>query len=118
MRNSKFLRGVCYVLIPIMIFLIAFSFFYEFYSNSREDYDENNYILSEDGMSYGYYYEDEYIVTSYITVNEKEFINMLDSMTFMSYCAPVLIPVCTLLLLSMIIYLVISIGHTKRKRRN
>ena len=117
MRNSKLLRGICYCLIPIMIFLIAFSFFYEFYDDYSEEYEEEYYFLSEDGTYYEHYSEDGSEIISYISPNQKEFLNMLDNMTFMSYCAPVFIPVCTLLLLAMVIYLVTSIGHTKRKKR-
>ena len=79
-------------------------------------YDENGYFWYEDGTYYEHYSEDGSEIISYISPNEKEFLNMLDNMTFMSYCAPVFIPVCTLLLLAMVIYLVISIGHTKRKK--
>lgn len=113
MRNSKALRGICYCLIPILVFLIAFSFFYEL----RRDYLEDNstyYLEIEDEF---YYSEDGYVIDENLSANRKELLNLLDSMTFMEYAAPVIIPVCTLFLLVIVIYLVISIGHTRRKRR-
>ena len=113
MKESKFLRGICYVLIPIMIFLIAFSFFYELHRN----YIDNNesYYIVEDEYGNIYYQEEnnEYLLA--ISSNEKEMLDLLSSMTFMNGLAPIIVPVATLILLCMLIFLVISIGHTRRK---
>ena len=113
MKESKFLRGICYVLIPIMIFLIAFSFFYELHRN----YIDNNesYYIVEDEYGNIYYQEEnnEYLLA--ISSNEKEMLDLLSSMTFMNGLAPIIVPVATLILLCMLIFLVISIGHTRGK---
>ena len=113
MKESKFLRGICYILIPIMIFLIAFSFFYELHRN----YIDNNesYYIVEDEYGNIYYQEgdNEYLLA--ISSNEKEMLDLLSSMTFMNGLAPIIVPVATLILLCMLIFLVISIGHTRGK---
>lgn len=113
MKESKFLRGICYILIPIMIFLIAFSFFYELHRN----YIDNNesYYIVEDEYGNIYYQEEnnEYLLA--ISSNEKEMLDLLSSMTFMNGLAPIIVPVATLILLCMLIFLVISIGHTRGK---
>lgn len=115
MRNSKLLRGICYVLIPVMILLIVFSFFYQYYDNYKEEY--YSYYINEANLDTEYSEEVElYLYDGDIATSEKEMIDLLNNMTFMNYCAPVLIPLCTLFLLVMAIFLVISIGHTKRKR--
>ena len=113
MKESKFLRGICYVLIPIMIFLIAFSFFYELHRN----YIDNNesYYIVEDEYGNIYYQEEDNEYLLAISSNEKEMLDLLSSMTFMNGLAPIIVPVATLILLCMIIFLVISIGHTRGK---
>lgn len=113
MKESKFLRGICYILIPIMIFLIAFSFFYELHRN----YIDNNesYYIVEDEYGNIYYQEGDNEYSLSISSNEKEMLDLLNSMTFMNGLAPIIVPVATLILLCMIIFLVISIGHTRGK---
>ena len=113
MKESKFLRGICYVLIPIMIFLIAFSFFYELHRN----YIDNNesYYIVEDEYGNIYYQEEDNEYLLAISSNEKEMLDLLSSMTFMNGLAPIIVPVATLILLCMLIFLVISIGHTRGK---
>lgn len=46
------------------------------------------------------------------------YFNDLGKISFMELAAPVIIPISTLILLIMIIFLIISIGHNKRKRRD
>ena len=113
MKEGKFLRGICYVLIPIMIFLIAFSFFYELHRN----YIDNNesYYIVEDEYGNIYYQEEDNEYLLAISSNEKEMLDLLSSMTFMNGLAPIIVPVATLILLCMLIFLVISIGHTRGK---
>ena len=100
-RNSSLLRGICYILIPITVFILLMSI-------------ANEVLISEYGELGN---NEELIKTSTIT-NNQEFILMQKICNLFKnhensgmYC----IPICTILFVAMIIYLFWSIGHEKEK---
>lgn len=52
MRNSKFLKGLCYVLIPILLLVLCLSIFYGIDKNDYEYYNENlNYFETDEFLA-------------------------------------------------------------------
>ena len=100
-RNSSLLRGICYILIPITVFILLMSI-------------ANEVLISE----YGGLSNEEELIKAGIITNNQEFVLMQKIYNLFKnyensgmYC----IPICTILFVAMIVYLFWSIGHEKEK---